>query len=83
MNYKDEADAIIGKAMGKREWRSPKAGSHIVVKRVPNGWFPTGTVPFDVFVSKGIAEFEVEAKSMGEAEALVEEYLREQAERWT
>jgi hypothetical protein len=81
MNYKQEADAAIGKMMGNSNWRSPKAGSYIVVKRVPLGWFPRGTVPYDLFVSKGIAEFEVEALSADQAEALVEIYLREQEEQ--
>jgi len=49
------------------------------VKRVvPEGWFPLGKVPFDVFVSKGEAEFTVLAETQAQAEWLVEEYLDEQ-----
>jgi hypothetical protein len=51
-----------------------------VERRVPKGWMPLGTIPLDVFISKGIAEFEVVCETMEEAVAQVDNFLREQQE---
>jgi hypothetical protein len=58
--------------------KAKKMNKYTIERAVPEGWFPLGKVPFDMFVSKGEAEFTLIAETKAQAEWLVDEYLNEQ-----